>query len=930
MARKPKKEKIDLDTLKKRLLDPSINPRTFRKYFTVNEASSEAFAPLITYNQDLVDDGGRESALIMNFFNNVARRYRSSVYRKETSKNPNLRRIISEGDSWFQYPILLDDVIDHLLRDYAILSLGAGGDLLSDMLAQGEYLEFIDDERAEAFLISGGGNDLLGEGRLATVLKPFAPELEPADYVETKEFRTLLANVLDQFRQIFQNLFDAFPHLVAFCHGYDYAIPDSGRWLGEPMESKGIRDRDLQRRIIRVIMDRFNDGLEDIADSFQDRVFYVDCRNVVGKRWHDELHPTDEGYQAVAQRFRDAIDTVLPGPSTRRPVVKRGKEGFLKDPTELPERDRVLARRVRQVLGEDTPPPTSSAEADKIAERFAMTQEKISGGRDFLPARFLSDGHTRSEAVCRIKTQFSLGTGFLIASHDFIMTNNHVLEDEDSASSSIAEFDFEAGDETLVVRLQPERFFMTDERLDFTIVACDGSALSDRTPVPLLRNPATVTRGDRVNIIQHPSGRMKEIAIHNNEVINDGLQEVIHYETDTEPGSSGSAVFNNDWDLVALHHAGRPLPGGKAENEGIRISAVVAHLIGQQRGESTRNLALGSILDTVPDSSPMLGFFDVAGVVGDQDHEVEVPTFTGTGDFADIGFWNIENFNNNVGSDRVKRVASALSRLSMDVMGLVEIREGALARLVEVMRDNHGDQADFKVLDVVGGQDLAVLFDTETADVMLADDINDRHSAALATRTAGNKLAFPREPLFARCEVFQDGAPLTFMMIVVHFKAFGDAQSRARRKLAARILAEIIEDIRETEKLPVILGGDFNDELNTDVLRALQSSPDLLALTADDAVSGAASFVGDRHRSLIDHIIVSRDVELGEISGDDAAIVRLDKSTRDFADKISDHVPIVMRVVRRDSPVDGPEAPCDEPAAIDIPAGAQRVTIDFD
>ncbi len=114
------------------------------------------------------------------------------------------------------------------------------------------------------------------------------------------------------------------------------------------------------------------------------------------------------------------------------------------------------------------------------------------------------------------------------------------------------------------------------------------------------------------------------------------------------------------------------------------------------------------------------------------------------------------------------------------------------------------------------------------------------------------------------------------------------------------------------------------------VLSALKTSPDLFSLTLDDASMDALSYVGGRYRSLIDHIIVSRDAQMGNISGDDAAIVRLDRSVRDFADRVSDHVPIVFRMVYRgdginvDSDVSGSTTP------VNIPEGATKVRLDFD
>jgi hypothetical protein len=51
--------------------------------------------------------------------------------------------------------------------------------------------------------------------------------------------------------------------------------------------------------------------------------------------------------------------------------------------------------------------------------------------------------------------------------------------------------------------------------------------------------------------------------------------------TNTEPGSSGSPCFDQDWGLVALHHAGDPdfsFGHAAAFNEGIPFGRIVAHL----------------------------------------------------------------------------------------------------------------------------------------------------------------------------------------------------------------------------------------------------------------------------------------------------------------------------------------------------------------
>jgi endonuclease/exonuclease/phosphatase family metal-dependent hydrolase len=607
-----------------------------------------------------------------------------------------------------------------------------------------------------------------------------------------------------------------------------------------------------------------------------------------------------------------------------------GREGRVKKTADLDDDvfQRLVARRARTVLGKTVAPITKKRERQKSETELSEFLEKINLGQDFLPARYLRDGAVRSGAVCRILTPKSLATGSLIADGHYIMTNNHVLRSESEAAASVAEFGYETGGNPVRIALKPDQFFITNSTLDFTIVACDNGPLSGVEPILLLRNPATVTRHEPVNIIQHPAGRPKEIAIHNN-AVKRVKDTVLHYETDTEPGSSGSPVFNNEWQLVALHHAGWDEGGDRATNEGIRMSAIVAHLLGRSARETQHREGLEHILKTVPDSSPYLGFFDYYGVGRPGNLEIEVPDFMGTPDFADIGFWNIEHFNDSISPERVRDVANVVQRMSMDVLGLTEVSKGALDRLKSELAQR-GDAVEYVYKNVPGSQDIAVLFDRDTTTVTPNKDIPTRHKQRLAAKTGAGKTAFPRVPLFAKCTVHEgNSTPVKFIMIVVHLKAFGDAQSRARRRLAATVLAEIIKDIRVTEKLPVVLGGDFNERLNTDVLNALKGSPDLFSLTADDATTDAISYVGNSHRSLIDHIMVSNDVRTGDISGDDAAIVRLDRSIRDFSQDVSDHVPVVFRMIYRDQPIDI-EDPI-RPAAhrIPIPEDSAIVEVGF-
>jgi endonuclease G len=86
-----------------------------------------------------------------------------------------------------------------------------------------------------------------------------------------------------------------------------------------------------------------------------------------------------------------------------------------------------------------------------------------------------------------------------------------------------------------------------------------------------------VLLGQPVNILQHPDGRPREIAVRNNLLLSVDDDLTLTYGTDTERGSSGSPVLSDRWELVALHHSSRT-ENGVVGNVGIRVSAIVGHV----------------------------------------------------------------------------------------------------------------------------------------------------------------------------------------------------------------------------------------------------------------------------------------------------------------------------------------------------------------
>jgi endonuclease G len=254
--------------------------------------------------------------------------------------------------------------------------------------------------------------------------------------------------------------------------------------------------------------------------------------------------------------------------------------------------------------------------ADPLAARVRL--ERVLEGNDLTDISYLEEGLVVSRAVCRIVIRknaslLGYGTGFLIAPN-VLITNQHVFEDASCVRESIAQFRYERdvqGRELPSVdfALQLTPAPIISKELDFAIVQVEprsarGEALEQFGWLRLSPEPGKAFIGEYLTIVQHPNGERKQICVRENKLLKyseDG--PYVWYQTDTISGSSGSPVFNNSWQVVALHHSSVPetrrvngkdrwlAKDGKLwtpemgddavawkANEGIRVSQIVAHL----------------------------------------------------------------------------------------------------------------------------------------------------------------------------------------------------------------------------------------------------------------------------------------------------------------------------------------------------------------
>lgn len=191
-------------------------------------------------------------------------------------------------------------------------------------------------------------------------------------------------------------------------------------------------------------------------------------------------------------------------------------------------------------------------------------------------------------AVCKLQTTTAtkrqVGTGFRIGP-DLLLTNWHVVYFDALATDAKAEFGYEddgsgGGLPSMAVACDVSTI-KGDAALDWAVIRT-AQPLPDAVPIIRLSDAVEPKVAKPAFIIQHPAGERKRVAFVRNQIT--GFDDrVVHYLSDTQSGSSGSPVLDEQCRLLALHHAGgRPQEvAGRPplrKNEGIRIPCVAAGL----------------------------------------------------------------------------------------------------------------------------------------------------------------------------------------------------------------------------------------------------------------------------------------------------------------------------------------------------------------
>lgn len=281
---------------------------------------------------------------------------------------------VAEGDSWFEHPFL-QDIIDHINRekDIAVFSLAYAGDWLDNILFQGEYVDMLSVIKPDVFLVSGGGNDLLGDKKVGimcrgidlrqqeknvqdcpdyvytqTIPPRFAAgllELEQAGRTQeaadiragvkhlTKEYFGFLNIMQWQYDYLFTSLRQKYELMPIFTQSYDYAIPQalikrplsltywyqrplngilkSGKWIETAMRSAKIHEPVVMHQVIKAMLFMFKQMVIETGASYA-YVYHIDSQGIARpNEWFDEIHIKSHKFSQIGRTYAHAMREAL-------------------------------------------------------------------------------------------------------------------------------------------------------------------------------------------------------------------------------------------------------------------------------------------------------------------------------------------------------------------------------------------------------------------------------------------------------------------------------------------------------------------------------------------------------------------------------------------------------------------------------------------
>ena len=216
---------------------------------------------------------------------------------------PGRRKVLVEGDSWFQYDFafamggtnLYKEVIN--LHPMVSLAMSKNGDTALNMLSEknlDRVKEKLTKHSFDYLFLSAGGNDIVN------------------NLHQLSNQGALMEEIRDRYLRLCEIRDWVSPKTKIITHNYGYpnlergafkrlgGLVTVGPWIVPKLKAQGIEDLWVMDRIIVGLMDRFSKMLS----TLDGKIFVADTASVVKKdHWRDEMHLTKEGFEVAAGAF---------------------------------------------------------------------------------------------------------------------------------------------------------------------------------------------------------------------------------------------------------------------------------------------------------------------------------------------------------------------------------------------------------------------------------------------------------------------------------------------------------------------------------------------------------------------------------------------------------------------------------------------------
>lgn len=279
--------------------------------------------------RDLIRARARQDRRLIRELDNDTRNYRADVasaLQEVQRRGEQLRTVVAEGDSWFNYPLgrsITTNVENH--KNVALLNLASYGDEGKQMLGleQRDRLERVlragpaKNRKFNVLMFSAGGNDLLGHGALRYWINRFEQGMTPEDTLNTRHLKHIFGIIDIVISELFLLRDATSPETKIYLNAYDFAPANGegvcglGPWLQPSLLHRKVPRR-LHNQVVRLLLQKYERRLKRHAKSTRNARVIETQGILTTKEWANEIHPKNSGFKKVARRFNEALDKDFP------------------------------------------------------------------------------------------------------------------------------------------------------------------------------------------------------------------------------------------------------------------------------------------------------------------------------------------------------------------------------------------------------------------------------------------------------------------------------------------------------------------------------------------------------------------------------------------------------------------------------------------